>query len=183
MGNCIDALARIKLSDSANVDIFDLSGRQSCLLTQRQAYLDDPLRKGRDLTVFEQSVVSRMDAELVVLQGLIDRKTAADARVTKDAVRKTLEAIAKPEEDDLESGPDVLTMSAQLETQRTRARADLVSMFASNPGLGRDLAGDERKPMLSPRGNGSAVVEDAEEDDDDGLTLPQNPRGRVLVPL
>ena len=187
MGNCIDAMARIKLSDAANVDLFDLSARQTGLATQRKEYLNDPIRRGRKLDVFEQSVVSRMDAELVMIQGLIDKKTAADARVTQDAVRKTLESISAADVGDEEviaSGQDVLTMSARLEARRNRARAGLASIFTTSTEAD---AMEEDRPMLQDR-KSSVIVEDVadeEEDEkellDDGLSL--RPTRRVPVSL
>jgi hypothetical protein len=179
MGNCIDAMARTRLVEGADIGIYDLSQRYEAALAQRASYTES-LPRGQPLTPYQATVIGRMNAEIDVVKTLLKERTTRDTRATKQAVAETLSAVSRSSErarDKKRKGPDVFTMRAKLDAEHRLEEQELKSMLT--------LLDDEQRLVVEPVYEGdedTAVASGLSEEDDDGLT-PRAPPRRALVAM
>jgi hypothetical protein len=179
MGNCIDAMARTRLVEGADIGIYDLSQRYQAALAQRASYMES-LPRGQPLTPYQATVIGRMNAEIDVVKTLLKERTTRDTRATKQAVAETLSAVSRSSErarDKKRKGPDVFTMRAKLDAEHRLEEQELKSMLT--------LPDDEQRLVVEPVYEGdedTAVANGLPEEDDDGLT-PRAPPRRALVAM
>lgn len=179
MGNCIDAMARTRLVEGADIGIYDLSQRYEAALAQRASYTES-LPRGQPLTPYQATVIGRMTAEIDVVKTLLKERTTRDTRATKQAVAETLSAVSRSSErarDKKRKGPDVFTMRAKLDAEHRLEEQELKSMLT--------LPDDEQRLVVEPVYEGdedAAMASELPEEDDDGLT-PRAPPRRALVAM